>query len=42
MFQCDEFKDGWLYDILFDITHIEVVVAFDVVVADSQESVENL
>jgi hypothetical protein len=40
--QGDEFEDGRLYDFLFDVAHVEVVVAFDVVVADSQEAVEDL
>ena len=33
--QCDKFDDGRLNDILFDITDIEIIVAFDIVVADS-------
>lgn len=42
MLECYEFEYSWFDNILFDFTHIEVVIAFDVVVPDSQEAVNDL
>lgn len=42
MLQSDEFEDSGGNYFFFDIAHAEVIVALDVVVADSQEAVEDL